>query len=81
MKIYIFIHLPKVTKGALSTVADGLEESMDQPDCNCPADCTETVYSSEMSQATLRSDSTVFDKVKKHPLYQQQNIGIENATK
>ena len=50
-------------------------------DCNCPPECTETVYLTEKSHATLRSDSIAFDKVKQHFLYRQIAEAEVNATR
>ena len=75
------LYSTKVSMSALNTEMDGSGEVLDAPNCNCPADCTETVYFSEKSQATLRTDSTIFEKVKKNPYYQQLIVGIENANK
>lgn len=66
---------------AFGSDEDESRSFVDSSNCNCPADCTETVYLPEMSQAKLRSDSSVFDKVKKNYLYQQLVEGVANATK
>ena len=66
---------------ALSTGEDESGEFVDGPECDCPSDCTETVYSTEMSQATLREGAHFFDEVQGHPFYKKVADGLINATR
>ena len=52
------------------------------PDCNCPSDCKETLYSQEMSQAKLRENNRFIARMERpgqflYNLTEQ----IKNATK
>ncbi len=44
---------------------DKSSDFIEGADCNCPHDCEETVYSTDMSQADLRPDSLIFERLKK----------------
>ena len=40
--------------------ADTFDGMIEGAECNCPLDCEETVYSQEISQASIRSGSNIF---------------------
>ena len=52
----------QVVSGGDSAASD---EFVDGVDCDCPNDCEETVYSTDTSQADLRPDSVIFERLKK----------------
>ena len=66
---------------AMKTAKNDSGKIVAMPDCNCPPECTETVYLTEKSHATLRSDSTAFDKLRHHFLNRQITEAEINATR
>ena len=48
---------------------DSFDGMIEGAECNCPLDCEETVYSQEISQASIRSGSNIFNRLKVKPNY------------
>ena len=46
-----------------SATSDQLEQFADGADCNCPDNCQETSYTTELSQIPLRPDGPIMLKV------------------
>ena len=62
--------------------ADTFDGMIDGATCNCPLDCEETVYSQEISQASIRSGSNIFNRLKVKPnyLWQLKDLMEKNTT-
>ena len=62
--------------------ADTFDGMIEGAECNCPLDCEETVYSQEISQATIRSGNNIFNRLKVKPnyLWQLKDLMEKNTT-